>query len=85
MANPIIGITITLHQTAIAAEFAGVGMLTYGAFEIHATKMRMLAQIRTPLVYYKPNEWLTATIKFLCTYSPKGRIQILSGFLMRSF
>ena len=40
-------------------------MVAYGAFEIQATKVKQLAQLRTPAVYYKLKHRLIAAIKNL--------------------
>ena len=65
MTYSVIVIAIALYQPVVTAQPACVRMLAYGAFKIQAAKVEKLVQIRTPLVYYKMNKGLMATIKNL--------------------
>jgi len=72
VAYPVVGIAITLDQTIITAQIPGIRMFAYDALEIQDSKMAKPVQIRTLLVYYKPNKGLIRVLNFSCLYPPTG-------------
>jgi hypothetical protein len=65
MTYSVIAVAVAFYQAVVTSQSACVGMLAYGTFKIQATKVEKLAQIRTPLVYYKMNKGLVGAIKIL--------------------
>jgi hypothetical protein len=65
MTYSVIAIAIAFYQAVVTTQAASLRMLTYSAFKIQATKVKYLAEIRTPFVYYKTNKGLMAAIKKL--------------------
>ena len=79
MANPVITIAITLHQTVIPADSSCFRIPPYAALEIHSPKGNpLIPEIKYPPVYYKPILPHQIAIQPVCTYPPTGeRMKII--------
>src|SRR5450755_2454590 len=74
VANPVITITITLHQPVIPADSSRFRISPYAALEIHRPKGKPLTpKLKYPPVYYKPKLPPEIAIQMILLYPPTDK------------